>query len=136
MVANLVQLVGGPEDRALAPSQDKIHHDAQLVCLAAVLPLAYSFKDSTCTYIAPSQEKKSLRFSAIITGASKGGSPKLHLLNSLYEITQPLQEMVLATVDAAHDQVQIGYSDIAVVKRLGKKLHMDCEAAALFASRS
>ena len=55
MVANLMQLVGGPEDRALAPSQDKMHHDAQLVCLAAVLPLVCSFKDSTCTCTAPSQ---------------------------------------------------------------------------------
>ena len=87
MVANLMQLVGGPENRAFAPSQDKMHHDSQLVCLAAVLSLPYSFKDSTCKYIAPSQEKKSLFFSAIIMGASRGGSPKLHLLNSLYEIT-------------------------------------------------
>ena len=43
---------------------------------------------------------------------------------------------MLATVDAAHDHVQIGYSDVAMVKRLGKTLHMDREAAALFASSS
>lgn len=55
MVANLVQLLGGPENRALAPSQDEMQHDAQLVCLAAILPLLCSFKDSTCKCTAPSQ---------------------------------------------------------------------------------
>jgi len=54
MVANLVQLVGGPENRALPSGQDKMQHNAQLVCLAAVLPLPCSFKDSTCKCTAPS----------------------------------------------------------------------------------
>lgn len=54
-MAYLVQLVGGPENRALPSGQDKMQHDPQLVCLAAVLPLPCSFKDSTCTCTAPSQ---------------------------------------------------------------------------------
>ncbi len=55
MLAYLVQLVGGPENSAFPPGQDKMQHDAQLVCLAAVLPLPCGFKYSPCKCMATSQ---------------------------------------------------------------------------------
>ncbi len=109
-MAYLVQLVGGPKNRALPSGQGKMQHNAQLVCLAAVLPLPCSFKDSTCKCTAPSQLP--------------------------VKVTFPLHGMVLVCVDAAHTRAWSLHSGVAIhVVTNDNSAQCGCEAASLIASK-